>query len=64
MKKDVAQRRYYLNRTLKKIKEVELDPITRTIRLPYKSFEQIPIGVRFYIGQCIQLQYNVQYELL
>lgn len=51
-----------MNRVLK-AEKVALDTKTRTIKLPYKSFEEIPIGLRFYIGQCILMQYNVQYEL-
>lgn len=60
--KKVAHRRYYMNRIMKQYK-VDIDPITRTIKLPYSSFMEIPIGLRFYIGQCIQMQYNIQYEL-
>ena len=61
--KHVANRRYYMNRLLKE-HNVTIDTKTRTIKLPYKQFSDIPVGLRYYIGQCIQLQYNVQYELL
>lgn len=60
--KNVAQRRYYMNRILK-AEGITFDSKTREIKLPYKTFKDIPVGLRFYIGQCIQLQYNVQYEI-
>lgn len=60
--KTVAQRRYYMNRVLKG-KGININTISMEIKLPYQSFEKIPVGLRFYIGQCIKLQYNVQYEL-
>lgn len=60
--KSVAQRRYYMNRILKE-EQVDIDTKTRTITLPYKCFKDIPVGLRFYIGQCIILRYNVQYEI-
>jgi len=60
--KTVAHRRYYMNRVLKLMK-VNVNTNTREIKLPYERFDKIPVGLRFYIGQCIKLQYNVQYEL-
>jgi len=60
--KTVAQRRYYMNRVLKGMK-VDVNTNTMEIKLPYQSFDEIPVGLRFYIGQCIKLQYNVQYQL-
>lgn len=60
--KKVAHRRYYMNRVLKDL-QIDIDTKTRTIKLPYSNFVEIPVGLRFYIGQCIQLQYNIQYEM-
>lgn len=60
--KSVAQRRYYMNKILK-AEGIEYNAITREIKLKYKSFKDIPEGLRYYIGQCIKLQYNVQYEM-
>jgi hypothetical protein len=68
--KKVAHRRYYLNRTIKAmIQELseaegfEIDTTERTIDVPYKSFMDIPIGLRYYVGECIKHQYNVQYKM-
>jgi hypothetical protein len=51
-----------MNRILKK-EGIDFNIKTGEIKLPYQKFNDIPIGLRFYIGQCIKLQYNVQYEI-
>ena len=68
--KKVAHRRYYLNRTLKAmlkdlgdVEGFEIDTIERTMTVPYKSFMEIPTGLRYYVGECIKHQYNVQYKM-
>lgn len=60
--KPIANRRYYMNRKLKDF-DIDFNIKTGEIKLPYKRFIDIPIGLRFYIGECIKLQYNVQYEI-
>lgn len=35
----------------------EIDPY------PYKSFQDIPVGVRYYIGLLIKQGFNVQYKI-
>lgn len=60
--KPIANRRYYMNRVLKQ-HGIDFNIKTGEIKLPYKRFTDIPVGLRFYIGQCINLQYNVQYEI-
>lgn len=61
IKKKVAARRYYLHKVLKK--KYNLDGDNRTIEVPHSSFVEIPIGDRYYIGQLIELGYNVQLKL-
>lgn len=60
--KPVANRRYYMNRKLKEY-GIDFNIKTGEIKVPYKRFMDIPVGLRFYIGECIKHQYNVQYEI-
>ncbi len=60
-KKKVADKRYYFHRRLKG--KYQIDGAKRTIALPYKAFEEVPIGDRYYIGQLISLGYNIQLNL-
>jgi hypothetical protein len=61
--KDVAKRRYYLHKQLDK-KMFKIDGAKRHIDTDYTSFENIPVGDRYYIGQLIELRYSVQYKIL
>ncbi|MHB8209117.1 hypothetical protein [Mucilaginibacter sp.] len=59
--RELAKRRYYLHKQL--TEEFELNAAKRIIKAPYQSFEEIPIGQRYYIGQLLALDYKIQYEI-
>ncbi|MGB4775716.1 MAG: hypothetical protein WBP45_11115 [Daejeonella sp.] len=60
-KEKVQDRRYYLHRKLKGKYTIDADK--RTISVPQQSFEAIPVGDRYYVGQLIQMGYNMQFQL-
>lgn len=59
--KKVNNRRYYYHRLLKD--KYEINGVLRTIKVPYKEFKAIPVPDRYYVGQLIQMGYNMQLEL-
>ena len=61
--KTVAKKRYYLHRRLDATM-FKIDGAARHIDSDYTSFEAVPVGQRYYIGQLIALGYNVQYKIL
>jgi len=58
---EVAKSRYYYHRRLDK-NLFRIDGALRSIDCDFKSFEDIPVGPRFYVGRLIGLGYNVQYK--
>jgi hypothetical protein len=61
-KEDLSKKRYYLHRVLKD--KYPIDPDNWSIEVPYKTFNEIPIGDRYHILQLHKLGYNVQITLL
>lgn len=56
-------RRYYLHQVIKK--SFPVNAISREIDIsPFRSFNEIPVPERYYVGQLIKLGYNVQLKLL
>lgn len=55
------RQQYYITHTLKKsgfiINKMEI------ITDQYKSFEEIPVGVRYYVGQLIKRGFMIQFKL-
>jgi hypothetical protein len=61
-KEELAKKRYYLHRVLKD--KYLIDPDNWSIEVPYKTFDEIPIGDRYHILQLQKIGYNVQITLI
>lgn len=57
----LAKKRYYLHKQLSD--EFNLQGADRIIDAPYRAFTDIPVGQRYYIGQLIELGYQVPIKL-
>jgi hypothetical protein len=58
----IATRRYYFQKALKgKYRPIEGNK--RSLDVPFKSFTDIPVGERYYVGKLIELGFNVQLKL-
>ncbi len=63
--RELARRRYYLHRQIQDLFNIEVNGAKRTINIaPYKTFADIPVGYRFYVGQLMKMGYNIQFEIL
>lgn len=60
--REVAKDRYWWHKNLPKT-EFKVYASKRLIITSYKTFLDIPVGVRWYVSQLIDIRYNVQYEL-
>lgn len=61
-KSSYHNRRDYLHRVLKE-RKFNIDVDLRQVDIPYKSFGEIPVPERYYVGQLIKLGYNIQLRL-
>lgn len=60
--REVAKNRYWYHKNLPK-EQFKVKGSKRLIITTYKTFLDIPVGVRWYVSQLIDMNYNVQYEL-